>query len=326
MNYIVLQWILTLAAVLTSGITLLDKLVLAKMRGQVITPAWIVGCYKSFAWLIFLCIAAWVGFKQNPQMGIVSFDFPLVLTLAVLISGIACLIDIIFFAKRRKQNHLAMPSWIEQSRSFFPVLFLVLIIRSFIAQPFHVPSGSLEPTILPGDFVLTNQYIYGLRLPAINTKVISIEEPKRGDIMVFRWPVNPNVDLIKRVIGLPGDHVVYRNKQLIINGVPVALTEVGPAVDYEPGGNIPVIEYEEDLLGVKHKIIINPNSPGTGDIDVMVPKGYYFMMGDNRDNSDDSRTWGPTPESSIIGKGEYILLSFDPETRKFRWDRMGDKL
>lgn len=322
----VLEWLLLLATVFTSGVVLLDKMVLAKHRGQVTIPAWIVQCYKSFPWLLFLLIAAWLGFSVNPQMGVVTFNFPLVLTLAVIVSGLVYLLDIVWFAKRRNAIQRTMPSWIEQARSFFPILLLVLVIRSFIAQPFHVPSGSLEPTVLPGDFVLTNQFIYGLRLPVINTKVISIHEPKRGDIVVFRWPVNPQVDLVKRVIGLPGDHIVYKNKQLIINGIPASLTEIGPATDYEPGGNLDVIAYEEDLLGVKHKILINPNAYGTGDLDITVPANAYFMMGDNRDNSDDSRTWGPMPEANIVGKAEWILLSFDPQTHKFRWDRSGDSL
>lgn len=326
MNYVVLQWLLLLATIFTMGVTLLDKLVLVKHRGQVATPHWITRCYRSYPWLLFLLIAAWLGFSVNPQMGVVTFNFPLVLTLAVVVSGFIYLLDICVLAKRRQAKGLALPSWVEHAKSFFPVLLLVLVIRSFIAQPFHVPSGSLEPTVLPGDFVLTNQFTYGLRLPVLNTKIISIHEPKRGDIAVFRWPVNPQVDLVKRVVGLPGDHIVYKDKQLIINGKPATLTEIGPAIDYEDGDNLQVIEYQEDLLGVKHNILINPNALGTGDIDITVPPGQYFMMGDNRDNSDDSRTWGPAPESSLVGKAEYILLSFDPQTHKFRWQRSGDPL
>lgn len=322
MSYVDMEWLLLIAAVFTSAIALLDCLVLSKHRGQIATPTWIIKCHHSYPWFIFFWLVVLLGFSTSPQMGITVFDFPLILTLTVILSGLIVLADVCWLAKKRKAKGQAKASSvIESARSFFPVLLLVLVIRSFIAQPFHVPTGSLEPTVLPGDFVFTNQFIYGLRLPVINTKIVPITEPKRGDIVVLRWPVDPQVDFVKRVIGLPGDHIIYKNKQLIINGIPATLTPIGPAIDEEPGENITVMQYQEDLLGVKHDILINPYSQGTGDLDVTVPPNHYFMMGDNRDNSDDSRTWGFVPEANIVGKAEFIIISFNPQTHHFRWDR-----
>ncbi|NNM58223.1 MAG: signal peptidase I [Legionellales bacterium] len=251
-----------------------------------------------------------------------NVDFPLILTIAVLVTGFIALCDILFFAKKRpakrKPNFL-----IEYSRSLFPVLFIVLVIRSFIVQPFRVPTGSLEPTVMPGDFIAVNQFAYGLRLPVLNTKIIPIGEPKRGDIVVFRWPVDPRIDFVKRVVGLPGDHVVYRDKVLYINEKEATQTLVGQNVDVEPTGNISVQEYEEDLNGVKHDIFINPNGGEMQDVDVIVPAGHYFMMGDNRDSSADSREWGFVPEENLIGKGFFIWMSWNSENHKVQWKRIG---
>lgn len=251
-----------------------------------------------------------------------NWNFPLILTLAVIITGIISLIDVLFFAKKRQPAQ--KPTFlIEYSRSLFPVLLIVLVIRSFIVQPFRVPTGSLEPTVLPGDFIAVNQFAYGLRLPVLNTKVIAVGEPKVGEIAVFRWPVNPDIDFVKRVIGVPGDHIVYKDKVLYINGKEATQTYIGMATDIEPTGNIAVKEYQEDLNGVKHNIIINPNGGEMQDIDVTVPAGNYFMMGDNRDNSDDSRDWGFVPESNLIGKGAMIWMSWDSQAHTVRWHRLG---
>lgn len=254
-----------------------------------------------------------------------TFNFPLLLTIAVFASGIIWLIDILFFKKQRlaKNPQAKEPTLVEYAHSFFPVLLIVLLIRSFLVQPYRVPTGSLEPTVLPGDFLAVNQFAYGLRLPVTNTKFISIGEPKRGEIAVFRWPVDPSVDFIKRVAGVPGDHIVYKDKILYINGQQATQTLIGDATDYEPEGNIAVREYSENLAGVEHKILINPVGGETDDIDVTIPPGYYFMMGDNRDDSADSRAWGLVPEKNLIGKAFVVWMSWDSQTHRIRWNRIG---
>jgi len=257
-----------------------------------------------------------------------TFNFPLLLTVIVFLTGIIWLVDVLFFKRRRlkKTPHAKEPKLVEYSRSFFPVLLLVLVIRSFIIQPYRVPTGSLEPTILPGDFIAVNQFAYGLRLPVINTKIASVGEPEIGQIAVFRWPVDPNVDFIKRVVGTPGDHVVYKNKVLYINGKEATQKLIGGATDYEEGGNLNVKKYQENLNGIKHDILVNPYGGQIGDFDVVVPKGYYFMMGDNRDNSADSRDWGFVPEENLIGKGFFIWMSWDSQKHRVRWRRIGTVL
>lgn len=255
-----------------------------------------------------------------------SFDFPLILTLLVVVTGVISLIDIIFFAKKRKAAGKKKPTvLIEYSRSFFPVLLVVLLIRSFLVQPYRVPTGSLEPTIMPGDFIAVNQFAYGLRLPVINTKIVAIGEPKRGDIALFRWPDNPSIIFVKRVVGVPGDHIVYRNKILSINGKICAQKLLGTALDIEPDMvPIPVQRKLENLVGVKHQIFIRKVGGETGSIDLVVPKGFYFMMGDNRDDSDDSRDWGFVPEANLVGKAMFIWFSWNSETSSVRWHRIGD--
>ncbi|NNM58807.1 MAG: signal peptidase I [Legionellales bacterium] len=251
-------------------------------------------------------------------------NFTLILTMLVIITGTVCLIDMLFFAQSRTIKNTPKASMLVRSaRDFFPVLLLVLVIRSFIIQPFHVPSGSLEPTILPNEFLLVNQFAYGLRLPVLNTKIIANSEPKTGDIVVFRNPEEPSINLIKRVIGLPGDHVIYQNKVLYINGKKADQTLLSSSMDIEPGQNISVNQYQENLNGVKHDIFINPNGGETNNYDIIVPKNAYFMMGDNRDNSADSREWGFAPEANIIGKAFIIWMSWDAVNHTIRWNRIG---
>lgn len=256
-----------------------------------------------------------------------SMNFPLILVSLTALTGVIWLLDSLFFlgARKRRQGTAIVkhPLIVEYSRSFFPVLLAVLVIRSFIVQPYRVPTGSLEPTILPGDFIAVNQFAYGLRLPVIGTKILNIGEPKRGDIVVFRWPVDPSIDFVKRVIGLPGDHVVYQNKILTINNQPVSQKIIGDSIDLEPSGNIPSMLIEENLLGVKHQILVHYQGGETGDFDFTVPKGLYFMMGDNRDESSDSRFWGLVPESALEGKAFVIWMSWDSQNHDIRWNRLG---
>lgn len=253
-------------------------------------------------------------------------DFAFYLTTLVFILGVIVLLDVLFWRKKRGDNK--EPWWVEYSRSFFPVLLAVWVIRSFLIQPYRVPTGSLEPTIMPGDFIAVNQFSYGVRFPVLNSKIITVGEPKRGDIALFRWPVNPAVVFVKRVIGLPGDHVVYKNKVLYINGKKMTQRFIGTGFDYgNAAGQIqPVDIYEENLNGVKHKIFRHAQGGETKNYDLKVPAGHYFMMGDNRDNSDDSRFWGAVPERNFIGKAFGVWMSWDPINSKVRWNRIGTGL
>lgn len=220
------------------------------------------------------------------------------------------------------RDKLDPPRLVEYCKSFFPVLFLVLIIRSFLFSPYIIPSGSLEPTLLPGDLIFANKYSYGLRLPLTHTK-ISSGEPQLGDIFLFRFPANPKIDYIKRVVGVPGDTISYINKVLYINGKKQAQKTVGKTTDQYIGKTVPVIIKEENLNGVKHKIYINPAVPAVNFKNIKIPPGYFFAMGDNRDNSIDSRYWGFVPEKNIIGKASIIWLSKTPGKLQLRWNRLG---
>lgn len=254
-----------------------------------------------------------------------SIDFPFILLNLTAIAGVISLVDIIFWAsKRKKQKINKPPIVIEYARSFFLVLLAVFLIRSFVAQPYKVPSGSLEPTILPGDFILVSQFSYGLRLPIWNKKLVAYKEPKTGDITVFHWPVNPAIDFIKRVIGVPGDHISYINKVLYVNGKKATQKFIGFADNNDKNGpscRMKIIE--ENLNGVKHKIYICPNQKGENFYNLVVPQGQYFMMGDNRDESEDSRFWGFVPDKDIVGKALLVWLSWDSDNHTLRWHRIG---
>jgi len=255
-------------------------------------------------------------------------DFAFYLTLAVLVTGVIALLDICFWAKKRRQAGRKQPIIIEYARAFFPVLFIVLIIRSFVVQPYRVPTSSLVPTIVPGDFIVVKQYEYGLRLPIWNYKIFEVGEPQRGDIVLFRFPPNPKITYVKRLIGLPGDHIVYRDKVLYINGdkAEQKLLEKTHYID-ENGIYYVVDRLEENLTGVKHQIIVQPIGGEIRDYDVVVPPNHYFMMGDNRDNSGDSRSWGFVPEENLIGQAFVVFMSWDTNAHwpnKFRWHRFGE--
>lgn len=246
-------------------------------------------------------------------------NFQLCLLIASMVTGLVYLLDLIFWQKKRAQEQ--KPNQIiELSRSFFPVFFLVLILRSFFAEPFRIPSGSLEPTLLVGDFLVVNKYIYGLRLPGLEKKIWSITDPKRGDIVIFRWPPNPKFDFIKRVVGIPGDHVVYHQKILTINDQIVNQKFIEYTIDEYSGAA--VAKYQEDLSGVVHEIFVHTDLPAH-DFDVVVPAGSYFVMGDNRDDSADSRYWGFLADEYLRGKAVLTWMSWNGKSGGIRFSRIG---
>ncbi len=246
-------------------------------------------------------------------------NFALILLVLSVVSGTIYLLDILFWAKKRESSQ--KPSLlIEYSRSFFPVFFTVLLLRSFLVEPFRIPSGSLEPTLLVGDFVAVNKWAYGIRLPVWEKKIITISHPKTGEIAVFRWPPEPTYDYIKRVIGVPGDHVTYHNKVLTINGQEMKQTFLEYTTD-ESSGNT-VSKYQENLSGVEHDIYVRPDVPAV-DINVTVPAGQYFMMGDNRDDSADSRFWGFVSDEYLRGKASLVWMSWNAKNYNVRWNRIG---
>lgn len=252
-----------------------------------------------------------------------NFNFELILFYATLICGVIALLDIIFWAKNRKKSQ-KMPLIIDYARSFFPVLIIVFVLRSFLFEPFRIPSGSLKPTLDVGDFILVNKFNYGVRLPILHTKVLALNEPKRGDIMVFRWPPNPSLDFIKRVVGVPGDHISYIDKVLYINGEKIPQTFIQNDTDQdEAGATWKVEQKSEDLLGIKHDIFQSPDKVSEDFKDIIVPAGMYFAMGDNRDDSADSRFWGFVPEENIVGKASVVWMSWNGDKYSIRWNRLG---
>ncbi|OGT58709.1 MAG: signal peptidase I [Gammaproteobacteria bacterium RIFCSPHIGHO2_12_FULL_42_10] len=253
-------------------------------------------------------------------------NFELVLFEATVIAGVIALADILYFAPRRKLKtpEKAMPLIMDYARSFFPVLLIVFFFRSFFWEPFRIPSGSLEPTLLTGDFILVNKFDYGVRLPVIHCKIHDIHSPKRGDIIVFRWPPNPSYDFIKRVIGVPGDHISYINKILYINNQPVPQTYLSETITKTEWGSERVVnEKQEDLLGIKHKIYVSTMKVDHDYRDIVVPADSYFVMGDNRDDSADSRYWGFVSNRDIIGKGSLVWMSWGGLKQGIRWSRLG---
>lgn len=255
-----------------------------------------------------------------------NFNFELLLFYAVIITGLIALIDIIFLAKKRPSEK-KMPLIVDYSRSFFPVLLIVFILRSFAYEPFRIPSGSLEPTLLTGDFILVNKYEYGIRLPVIHKKIMEITQPKRGDIVVFRWPVDPSVHFIKRLIGLPGDRISYINKILYVNDQEMPQSFVKTTmVEDENGLPWQATQNSELFFNIKHDIYLDAEKISRDFKDIVVPEGMYFMMGDNRDDSADSRSWGFVPDGNIVGKAVSVWMSWNGTRHSVRWDRLGTRI
>jgi signal peptidase I len=250
-------------------------------------------------------------------------NFALILFVLLVITGAFTAADRWYFGKRRPAG-AKEPWWIEYPKSFFPVILIVFVLRSFVVEPFKIPSGSMIPTLQIGDFILVNKFTYGIRLPIVNVKVVELNQPQRGDVMVFRYPEDPSMDYIKRVIGVPGDKVTYSNKRVSVNGEQLALKPDG---DYLHKDRMAFArQFVESIDGRGHAILIE-DGPGmtpmparfpfhencsynADGMTCTVPPGHYFMMGDNRDNSSDSRVWGFVPDRNIVGKAFFIWFNF----------------
>jgi signal peptidase I len=303
-------------------------------------------------------LAAFVGYAAAWYFGIVEGNFALLLFLATVVTGLYWLAERLYFLPQRRkaaaqleanaaerraglaakgitqvdgdvaqarQRILMQPWWLDWTAGLFPVILAVFVLRSFLFEPFKIPSGSMIPTLLVGDLILVNKFTYGIRLPVINTKLTEGTPPQRGDVMVFRYPPKPSLDYIKRVVGVPGDEVAYLNKQLTINGQPVSKV---PVADFFDEDAMAYFKQFEEVLGGKRHRILNDDSrpafvPGVENFPMKqncrysvegvvckVPAGHYFMMGDNRDNSLDSRYWGFVPDRNIVGKAFFVWMNF----------------
>lgn len=256
-----------------------------------------------------------------------DYDFSFFLVVASFVTGIVWGGYSLYLKARRRDYDLANePLMVEYARSFFPVVLLVLLLRSFLAEPFRIPSGSMMPTLLIGDFILVNKFAYGVRLPVANTKIIDVGEPKRGDIVVFRFPRQPSIDYIKRVIGMPGDRIAYFDKKVYVNGQLASQTPLNVYEGLGQGQSMTgAMRLEENLESVKHDILVMQGAASVEDVFV-VPEGQYFVMGDNRDNSNDSRYWGFVPEANLVGKAFFIWMNWDLDNKGVDFTRLGTVL
>ncbi|MEE8364295.1 MAG: signal peptidase I [Gammaproteobacteria bacterium] len=256
----------------------------------------------------------------------IHFDFEFLLVVATAFTGLIWLIDVLFFAAARKKAATSKsphePILLEYSKSFFPVLFAVLVLRALLFEPFRIPSGSMMPSLLVGDFILVNKFAYGLRLPITHTRITRGEKPKRGDVAVFRYPEDETLDYIKRIIGLPGDHVSYYNRRLAVNGKPLKIKfshkyeGLGDRNNMVEGSGCDKVGaecnvYYEKIGSTNHAVMTNPEVGFSFDGELFVPEGQYFVMGDNRDHSNDSRYWGFVPQKNLVGKAIMIWMHWD---------------
>lgn len=257
-----------------------------------------------------------------------DIDFPLVLVVLTFATGLIWLLDRLFLRKRRlaaaglepgkveADEEPREPYLVDLSRSFFPVLAVVLVLRSFLVEPFQIPSGSMLPTLEVGDFILVNKFAYGLRLPVAGTKILEVDDPERGDVIVFRYPEDGSTNYIKRVVGLPGDLIRYEGRELFINGDKVESRFIA---------RLPPVELWRETLGdTRHDVFLTLGRTGrSGEGEWLVPEGEYFVMGDNRDNSNDSRYWGMVPDEMVVGKAFAIWMHWESLTSLPSFDRVG---
>ena len=263
------------------------------------------------------------------------FDFPTVIVLLVFATGLIWAFDAAVLTRRRRaaaaraseevgENVSSAPPSriVEYSRSFFPVFLIVLVLRSFIVEPFRIPSNSMMPTLLTGDFILVNKFNYGIRLPVVETKIVEVGSPERGDVVVFRYPEDPSTPFIKRVVGVPGDRIGYYDKVLYVNDEPVRQSSIGRYAGVGSGavmnGASLRTEYIDDA---EHQILVQPQARSVQG-SVVVPAGHYFVLGDNRDNSRDSRYWGTVPDELLIGRAFGIWMNWDVG-HGIDWKRIG---
>jgi signal peptidase I len=308
-------------------------------------------------------LAAFVVYAASWYFGVVEGNFALLLFLATVVTGVYWLAERYYFLPLRqnaaalleatdiqrrkdlgkmgisqvdgnveeaKSRILMQPWWLDWTAGLFPVIISVFFLRSFLVEPFKIPSGSMIPTLLVGDLILVNKFTYGLRLPVLNTKITEGTPPQRGDVMVFRYPPKPSLDYIKRVVGLPGDTVAYINKRLTINGQPVVTNALPEFFDEDA---MRYFKHFEETLGDKKHQLLNDDQrpafvPGADNftgrdgcqysvegVTCKIPQGHYFMMGDNRDNSLDSRYWGFVPEKNIVGRAFFVWMNFGSPKR-----------
>ena len=310
-------------------------------------------------WITAAILAAFVGYIAAWYTGSIEGNFALLLFLATVVTGVYWLAERFYFWPRRRAAAAALeqaaverraeldrmgiaktdievsddardrilmqPWWLDWTAGLFPVIAIVFVLRSFLFEPFKIPSGSMIPTLRVGDLILVNKYHYGVRLPVLNTKVTQGHAVERGDVMVFRYPPQPTLDYIKRVVGVPGDTVAYLNKRLTINGVEVPTSELPDFFDTDAMRYFK--QFSEQLGEKPHKLLNTPGMPafiqGVAEfpfrenctytvegVSCKVPEGQYFVMGDNRDNSLDSRYWGFVPEANIVGKAFFVWMNF----------------
>ena len=324
---------------------------------------------QALQWITAAVLAAFVGYLGAWYMGVLEGNFALLLFLATVVTGIYWVAERVYFWPRRraaaaaleqaavdrraeldrqgiaksdievtedaKGRILMQPWWLDWTAGLFPVIAFVFVLRSFLFEPFKIPSGSMIPTLLVGDLILVNKFTYGIRLPVINKKITEGNAPKRGDVMVFRYPPQPSLDYIKRVVGVPGDEVAYINKRLTINGKEIPTKELPDFLDKDVMSYFK--QFEESLGDKPHRLIVNAAVPAfvqgasnfayrdncrynVEGVVCKVPEGNFFVMGDNRDNSLDSRYWGFVPEQNIVGKAFMVWMNFGDVIREGRFN------
>ncbi len=323
MNWEMVGWLAiigSLIVVVASFFVREDQLVTASATGGRGLPA-SIHTMLEIAWpVLFIASLAMLTFKE--MMG-----FAAVLLTATTITGLIWLVDALALQKRRVAGSQD-PVLVEMAKSFFPVILIVFLLRSFLYEPFKIPSGSMVPTLLVGDFILVNKFTYGVRIPVINKKIAEMNAPQRGDVMVFRYPEDLSKDFIKRVIGTPGDTIAYKDKRLTVNGTLVSTQPTGTFTDTESGGVRFFETYTEQLSGKPHQMMVDPRFPSLDlarvrefpnksnctyndeGMSCKIPAGHYLMMGDSRDNSDDGRYWGFVAEENIVGKAVLVWMNF----------------